>query len=109
MTSEIKAIGSLSSQLREAPQATTPTATTTGVSFAEKLAAQPSQLQNLFGNDLHRDIQKLSADLAKGKEIPARDLLIYQMKVGAFNQRVELVSKLAESAMATLRKFQQQQ
>jgi|GEM_PF-3595749 len=120
MSSEIKAIGAVQSQ----PIDTKAIASSAknGPSFSDTLASQNlvnqaptaaqasgNRLQNLFGNDLHRDIQKLGTDLVQGKEIPARELLVYQMKLGSFNQRVELVSKLAESAMATLRKFQQQQ
>ena len=82
-----------------------------GTSFKEALQhTNPSNpIDRIFGGAVHHDIQKLQAELVKGTTIPARDLLLYQMKLGFFNQRVELVSKLAESGMATMRKFQNQQ
>lgn len=38
-----------------------------------------------------------------------RDLLMAQIKISAFHLKVELVSRAAESGLATLRKFQQGQ
>jgi hypothetical protein len=80
-----------------------------GTSFEQVRQQVSERVDNFFDPKLQKDMQNLHTDLVKGKTIPARELLVYQMRLGSFNQRVELVSKLAESAMGTVKKFQQQQ
>ena len=59
--------------------------------------------------DLHGEILTLQHSIFRGKELTPRDLLLYQIRVGQFNLGVELYSKLAESASATVRRFEQGQ
>lgn len=73
-----------------------------GPSFKEKF-------DSFVGREQFNEIQGLQKALESGKTIPARELLVYQVQLSALNQRVELLSKLGESAMGTVRKFQQQQ
>jgi len=79
-----------------------------GRSFHEVLAktANPKTLQEVAGFDVRNDIEKVQDLILKGKNIPAEDLLIYQIRFGQYNLRVELVSKLAESATSSIKKFQ---
>lgn len=70
--------------------------------FAEKF-------EKVIGRDQFKQLKDLQNVLESGKSIPARELLVYQVRLSALNQRVELLAKLGESAMATVRKFQQQQ
>lgn len=66
-------------------------------------------LENQKSNDMFADIQKTQKTLIEGKEISGKDLILYQIKVGQFSMRVELISKMAESAMGTVKKFQNPQ
>lgn len=74
----------------------------------EEIRNQP-KLDSMLGLDLHRDINTLKADLMAGRKIAPAELLLYQIKVGQFGLRVELLSKVAEGFLSTVRKFQQGQ
>lgn len=51
-------------------------------------------------------LENLQQQLINAPELNPRQLLLYQIKVGQLGLRVELISKLAESATATVRKLQ---
>lgn len=84
------------------------TAAPSGKSFGQSLEnVRKSGDQVLFPKtDFHKELVKLQQDLASGKKIPPRDLLLYQIKAGQFHLRVELISKSAETVLAAVRKFQ---
>ncbi len=86
-----------------------PGVTEKGANFEQVRQKVAERVDSFFDPKLQKDMQNLHTDLVNGKTIPARELLVYQMRLGSFNQKVELVSKLAESAMGTVKKFQQQQ
>jgi len=71
-----------------------------GVSFEKILNAVQGK------NDMHEALQKMSNKLLSQKEMAPRELLQYQLMANAFHVKVELVSKVAESASATLKKLQ---
>lgn len=81
------------------------------VSFKETLEAVGGnqKVDAVMGGTLQRDIQMLQADLLTGRKLSASELLLYQIKVGQFGLRVELLSKVAEGLLGTVRKFQQGQ
>jgi hypothetical protein len=56
---------------------------------------------------LQKDLNLFSQSVMAGKKFNPQDLIVYQMKAGQFGLGVELVSKVAESASATLRKLEQ--
>jgi hypothetical protein len=53
-------------------------------------------------------MQKLSHEITNGTKLSSQELLLYQMRVGEYGMQVELVSKVAESMNASLRKLQNQ-
>jgi hypothetical protein len=65
-----------------------------------------SCLDGVLGQSLHEDLVKMQAQVLKGGSMPARDLLLYQVRVGELNLRIELMSKLADSLLTTCRKLQ---
>lgn len=58
-------------------------------------------------NQVINDMTKLEQALMQGKQFSSRELLLYQMKVGQFGIQVELLSKVGESALSTVKKFEQ--
>lgn len=82
-----------------------------GGSFKETLAEVKAgnRVDDILGSSLQQDLQKLQMDLASGRKLSSSELLLYQIKVGQFGIRVELLSKVAESLLGTVRKFQQGQ
>ena len=62
--------------------------------------SKPDQ-KNVF-----QEITELQQKLISGNKIPPKELLLYQIKAGQFGLRVELVSKVADSALSTARKLQ---
>jgi hypothetical protein len=64
-------------------------------------------LEGLKGKgDPFLEIQKMSHDLLTKKDPSAQELILYQIKAQQFGLRVELVSKVAESAGNTFKKLQ---
>jgi len=56
--------------------------------------------------NLHTQLVQLQHKVAGGAPFTPRDLLLYQIRAGQLHLQVELVSKAAESMLATVRKFQ---
>jgi hypothetical protein len=56
-------------------------------------------------SDLYADLSKIG----QLSNIPSNKLLSYQIKANQFHLQVEMLSKVAESALATARKLQQNQ
>lgn len=59
--------------------------------------------------DPFKEIQEIQKSILNGKELSGKDLILYQIKTGHFSMRVELVSKVAEAAVSTVKKFQNPQ
>lgn len=56
---------------------------------------------------LQKDLKSFTDGVVSGKSFSPRDLILYQIKAGQFGLGVELVSKVAESAGATIKKLEQ--
>ena len=54
-------------------------------------------------------LKEFTKKIMTGVQLTAREMLLYQIRVGEFNLRVELLSKCAEACNASLRKLQQGQ
>ena len=63
---------------------------------------------DLIGNKAHQELVKLEERLLNTPQLSAKELLGLQLRVGAYGIRIELLSKLAESGLSTIRKFEQQ-
>lgn len=63
---------------------------------------------DLVGNKAHQELVKLENRLLNSPQLSAKELLGLQLRVGAYGIRIELLSKLAESGLSTIRKFEQQ-
>ena len=61
------------------------------------------------GADLHQELMAIQSKVLKGAALTPQELISFQIKANQFGVRVELISKVAESAMATTRKLQNQQ
>ena len=59
--------------------------------------------------DVYQEITQLQQAILKGEKISAQQLIYYQIKAGQFNLQVELISKVSDAALTTLRKFQNSQ
>lgn len=108
MISAINSIAQKSSQAILAPSNASSTKTFEGMLQGLR---QSSQDKNtiLSGLDAHADLQTLQTQILSGKEFSPAELLRYQIVVSKFNLNVELVSKLAESLLASVRKLQNPQ
>lgn len=62
-----------------------------------------------FSKNGFGELQQLQQKILKTQNPTARDLLLYQVRAAQFGMGVELVSKIAESVSATIRKFQSNQ
>lgn len=56
---------------------------------------------------LQKDLKTFTEGIVAGRSFSPRDLILYQIKAGQFGLGVELVSKVAESASATIKKLEQ--
>lgn len=56
---------------------------------------------------LQKDLKSFTEGIIQGKAYSPRELLFYQIKASQFGLGVELISKVGESASATLRKLEQ--
>ena len=52
------------------------------------------------------DLNEIQSSLLSDRKISSRELLMYQLKVGRFGLNVELVTKLAEGIVASVRKLE---
>ncbi|MCB0353123.1 MAG: hypothetical protein KDD64_06340 [Bdellovibrionales bacterium] len=57
---------------------------------------------------LHEQLSSFQKGVLNGQLFSPQELLKFQIQAGQFGLRVELISRVAESASATIRKFQQQ-
>ena len=60
-------------------------------------------------DDVYTGLVRMQERILGGEYIKPNELIVYQIKAGEFNLRVELASKVAESVMTTFRKFQNTQ
>ena len=58
---------------------------------------------------LHAEIAAFEDGVRNGVSFSARELILYQIKAGRFGLGVEMLSRLAEGLMGTIRRFQQGQ
>lgn len=84
-----------------APQLSVQQETIPKVSFKEVLGT--------VGGGFHAELNHLQKNLISGAKVAPEKLLLYQIKVGQFGMRVELVSKIAESMLSTVRRLQSTQ
>lgn len=70
--------------------------------------SQSKELSSVFGSKGHEEILQFQNRALQGEGLSPRELLLYQVKAGEFNMRVELVSKAAESLLGTVKKLQNQ-
>lgn len=78
-----------------------------GPSFAQILEGAGKVIDG--GAGLHGDILAFEQRIRGGESLSTGDLILYQIKAGRFGLGVELVSRMAEGVMSTIRKFQQGQ
>ena len=85
-----------------------PPAAPSGKSFQDALLQNKQGLPALMwpNSDLHRQMAQLQHKVEAGYNFAPRELLLYQIKASQLHLQVELVSKAAESLLATARKFQ---
>ena len=102
VSSNIAALSSVSENLRSISH--TPAVKQGGPKFSEVL--DKIRVQGAGGTDLFKDISTMQQRIVQGGNVTPRELILYQITAGQFNLRVELVSKVAESVMVSLRKFQ---
>ncbi len=67
-----------------------------------------SNLQ-ILGPDLSRELAHITKAALSGKQLTAQELVAFQVKAGQFGLRVELISKMAEAGISTLKKLQNPQ
>ena len=79
-----------------------------GKTFSEMLELAGRAIDR-SGLGLHTEIQAIEQRIKSGPVLSPQELISYQIKAGRFGLSVEMVSKLAEGMMATMRKFQQGQ
>ena len=73
--------------------------------IVEGLSKSP-KLAELLGTGLRAELRALETSVFKGQQLSATQLLRYQIKLGEFNLRVELCSKLSEGLTSTIKRFQ---
>ena len=59
--------------------------------------------------NLHSEVTRMLEATEAGRSIPFADLIRFQVAAGQFGLRIELLSKTAESAVATARRLQSPQ
>ena len=69
----------------------------------------PVKPAEIFGPEMSRQIDRVAEAAISGKEISPRELLAFQIRAGQFGLRVELISKMAESGISTLKRLQNPQ
>jgi hypothetical protein len=56
--------------------------------------------------DIHKELLTFQANVLGGKEVTSAQLIALQIRASRFHIKVDLISKAAESFLATTRKFQ---
>lgn len=79
------------------------------VSFSQILERIAERLGFDGKTDLHAELASLQKVALGKSSFSNKELLLYQVKAGQMHLQVELVSKVAESGLAALRKLQQAQ
>ena len=85
-----------------------PRSASTGVRFTE-LFGDKSLFEKGFATQLHGQVQDMQTKIAAGTRIDLREMISYQIKAGQLGLHVELISKVAESVLTTVRKLQTNQ
>lgn len=65
--------------------------------------------RQLLKDEHYPAIRELTERIVQGKRIEPQELLVLQVRVAEYSQRVELCSRCAESVLATARKLQSAQ
>lgn len=65
--------------------------------------------RDILGTRQHQELTVMQEKLSSATQLSPRELLFYQMRVGEFGLRVEMISKMSESAITTVKKLQQTQ
>ena len=76
--------------------------------ISSALSPNAAAAGDVWGVRAHRELAAFQQQAAAGKQIDAKDLLLYQIKAGEFNLRVEMFSKIADSFLGTVKKLQSQ-
>lgn len=61
------------------------------------------------GPDLHQELLNMQRRFLSGAALTPQELISYQIKANQFGMRIELASKISESAVATIRRLQNPQ
>lgn len=89
--------------VQTAPQPST-TQTTSGIGQTfDKVMNSLKQ-----GTDLHATLEKIGSKIGGAKGVAPEMLIQYQVAMSRYQLKIELVSKVAESASATVKKLQNQ-
>jgi hypothetical protein len=83
-----------------------------GARFAEvraEMAQQTSSVGNIFGGDSFDQLRAFQQAVLSGKRMSPEQLLVFQVKATDAHMRVELLSKIAESAISTAKRLQNPQ
>lgn len=68
-----------------------------------------SKMDAILGSDLYKDMTKFEQNLTSKRDMAPKELILYQVKASQLGLRVELLSKVGESMLTTVKKFQQGQ
>ncbi len=74
----------------------------------QSASVRGASIGDVFDTALHRDLLGIRDAAMQGKSLSARELLMYQIKAGELNLRVEMIGKVADSFQGTLKKLQSQ-
>jgi hypothetical protein len=66
-------------------------------------------VENETGNSIFTEVAAIQKRILDGKKLSTQELLVYQIKANQFGLHVELVSKVAESSLSTLKRLQSPQ
>lgn len=93
------------------PPAVTPSIKASPKDFKDVMNGQKPNIAPVAPSvkDLFKEIQEIQKAILNGKELTGKDLIMYQIKTGQYSMRVELISKVAEAAVSTVKKFQNPQ
>lgn len=78
-------------------------------SFQDVADAIAARKDDLLGSNLQHDLQALQDKVLGGQAVSGRELISYQIRAQEFGLRVELLTKLADAGLHTVRRLQQGQ